>query len=117
MIGESPTRPYFLFVSPPVDVPAAGLPCLSSATQPTLPFLSCSALGIGCGFDAAGWAQRFCAAEAQYAATLTPAFDNLDPNTLDIEARKQRADRIGFKLLDGGRKVRVFKSNGEQVDA
>lgn len=29
----------------------------------------------------------------------------------------QRADRIGFKVLDGGRKVRVFKSNGEQVDA
>ncbi len=45
--------------------------------------------------DAAGWAQRFCSAEAQYAATLTPAFDTLDPNTLDIDARKQRADRIG----------------------
>lgn len=45
--------------------------------------------------DAPGWAQRFCAAEAKYAETLTPAFDNLDPNTLDIEARKQRADRIG----------------------
>lgn len=28
----------------------------------------------------------------------------------------QKADRIGFKELDGGRKVRVFKSNGEQVD-
>ena len=29
----------------------------------------------------------------------------------------QKADRIGFKALDDGRKVRVFKSNGEQVDA
>ena len=29
----------------------------------------------------------------------------------------QKADRIGFKELEGGRKVRVFKSNGEQVDA
>jgi len=29
----------------------------------------------------------------------------------------QKADRIGFKSLDDGRKVRVFKSNGEQVDA
>src|SRR5512147_1641635 len=28
----------------------------------------------------------------------------------------QKADRVGFKELDGGRKVRVFKSNGEQVD-
>ena len=29
----------------------------------------------------------------------------------------QKADRVGFKSLDDGRKVRVFKSNGEQVDA
>ncbi len=29
----------------------------------------------------------------------------------------QKGDRVGFKSLDGGRKVRVFKSNGEQVDA
>ena len=29
----------------------------------------------------------------------------------------QKADCIGFKSLDDGRKVRVFKSNGEQVDA
>jgi large subunit ribosomal protein L24 len=28
----------------------------------------------------------------------------------------QKADRVGFKRLDDGRKVRVFKSNGEQVD-
>jgi large subunit ribosomal protein L24 len=29
----------------------------------------------------------------------------------------KKADRIGVKTLDGGRKVRVFKENGEQVDA
>jgi large subunit ribosomal protein L24 len=29
----------------------------------------------------------------------------------------QKADRVGFKSLQDGRKVRVFKSNGEQVDA
>jgi large subunit ribosomal protein L24 len=29
----------------------------------------------------------------------------------------QKADRVGFKQLQDGRKVRVFKSNGEQVDA
>ena len=28
----------------------------------------------------------------------------------------QKADRIGFKLLEDGRKVRVFKSNREMVD-
>jgi large subunit ribosomal protein L24 len=29
----------------------------------------------------------------------------------------QKGDRVGFKTLDDGRKVRVFKSNGEVVDA
>ena len=29
----------------------------------------------------------------------------------------KKADRVGVKTLDDGRKVRVFKSNGEQVDA
>jgi len=29
----------------------------------------------------------------------------------------KKADRIGVKRLDDGRKVRVFKDNGEQVDA
>lgn len=29
----------------------------------------------------------------------------------------KKADRVGFKMLDDGRKVRVFRSNGEVVDA
>lgn len=29
----------------------------------------------------------------------------------------QKADRVGIKSLEGGKKVRVFKSNGEQIDA
>lgn len=28
-----------------------------------------------------------------------------------------KADRVGFKILEDGRKVRVFKSNGEVIDA
>jgi len=40
-IGTDPTRPHFLLVNPPVDVPAAILPCVSSATQPTVPFACC----------------------------------------------------------------------------
>jgi large subunit ribosomal protein L24 len=28
-----------------------------------------------------------------------------------------KADRVGFKILDDGRKVRYFKSNGEVLDA
>ena len=34
-----------------------------------------------------------------------------------LNPQTQKADRVGFKLLDDGRKVRVFKSNGETVDA
>jgi large subunit ribosomal protein L24 len=34
-----------------------------------------------------------------------------------FNAGTQKADRVGFKSLDDGRKVRVFKSNGEVVDA
>jgi large subunit ribosomal protein L24 len=30
---------------------------------------------------------------------------------------QQKADRVGFKVLEDGRKVRFFKSNGELVDA
>jgi large subunit ribosomal protein L24 len=29
----------------------------------------------------------------------------------------KKADRIGFKTLGDGKKVRFFKSNGEQIDA
>lgn len=29
----------------------------------------------------------------------------------------QKADRVGFKVLEDGKKVRVFKSNGEVVGA
>jgi large subunit ribosomal protein L24 len=29
----------------------------------------------------------------------------------------EKADRVGFKILEDGNKVRVFKSNGEAVDA
>lgn len=28
----------------------------------------------------------------------------------------QKADRVGFKVLEDGTKIRVFKSNGEAVD-
>lgn len=29
----------------------------------------------------------------------------------------EKADRVGFKVLEDGKKIRVFKSNGEAVDA
>ncbi|WP_299776261.1 50S ribosomal protein L24 [uncultured Pseudoteredinibacter sp.] len=29
----------------------------------------------------------------------------------------QKADRVGFKILEDGNKIRIFKSNGEAVDA
>lgn len=38
-------------------------------------------------------------------------------NVAILNPATQKADRVGFKILDDGRKVRVFKSNGEMIDA
>lgn len=38
-------------------------------------------------------------------------------NVLLFNPGTKKGDRVGFKTLDDGRKVRVFKSNGEVVDA
>ena len=38
-------------------------------------------------------------------------------NVLLFNPTTQKGDRVGFKLLSDGRKVRFFKSNGELVDA
>jgi large subunit ribosomal protein L24 len=38
-------------------------------------------------------------------------------NVLILNPATQKGDRIGFKELADGRKVRVFKSNQEMVDA
>ena len=38
-------------------------------------------------------------------------------NVMLFNPATKKGDRVGFKQLDDGRKVRVFKSNGEVVDA
>lgn len=38
-------------------------------------------------------------------------------NVAIFNSETKKADRVGFKILDDGKKVRVFKSNGEMVDA
>jgi len=38
-------------------------------------------------------------------------------NVLILNPATQKGDRVGFKSLEDGRKVRVFKSNKEMVDA
>ncbi len=38
-------------------------------------------------------------------------------NVALFNPQTKKADRVGFKLMGDGRKVRVFKSNGEMVDA
>jgi len=38
-------------------------------------------------------------------------------NVALFNAATHKADRVGFKVLEDGRKVRVFKSNGEMIDA
>jgi large subunit ribosomal protein L24 len=38
-------------------------------------------------------------------------------NVAIFNAATGKADRVGIKVLDDGRKVRVFKSNNEAIDA
>ena len=38
-------------------------------------------------------------------------------NVALFNAATQKADRVGFKILEDGKKVRVFKSNGETLEA
>ena len=38
-------------------------------------------------------------------------------NVMLFNAAANKGDRVGFKTLDDGRKVRTFRSSGEQVDA
>lgn len=38
-------------------------------------------------------------------------------NVAIFNSATQKADRVGFKILEDGKKIRVFKSNGEAVEA
>ena len=38
-------------------------------------------------------------------------------NVALFNPQTRKGDRVGFKTLEDGRKVRIFKSNGEVVDA
>lgn len=38
-------------------------------------------------------------------------------NVALYNAATEKADKVGFKVLEDGKKVRVFKSNGEAVDS
>ena len=38
-------------------------------------------------------------------------------NVALFNPQTQKGDRVGFKTLEDGRKGRIFKSNGERVDA
>ncbi len=38
-------------------------------------------------------------------------------NVAIFNGATSKADRVGFKILEDGRKVRVFKSTGEVIDA
>ena len=38
-------------------------------------------------------------------------------NVAVFNVSTQKADRVGYKLLDDGRKVRIYKSSGEMIDA
>ena len=38
-------------------------------------------------------------------------------NLMVLNPKTSKGERVGFKVLDDGKKVRVFKSSGERVDA
>ena len=38
-------------------------------------------------------------------------------NVMPFNPTTQKADRVGIKVMEDGRRVRYFKSNGEMVDA
>lgn len=38
-------------------------------------------------------------------------------NIAIFNSTTSKADRVGYQTLDGGKKVRVYKSSGEQIDA
>jgi large subunit ribosomal protein L24 len=38
-------------------------------------------------------------------------------NVAIFNAASKKGDRVGIKTLEDGRKVRMFKSNGEMIDA
>lgn len=38
-------------------------------------------------------------------------------NVAIFNAATKKADRVGFKVLEDGRKIRVYKSSGESIDA
>lgn len=38
-------------------------------------------------------------------------------NVALFNAATQKADRVGFKVLEDGRKIRVYRSSGESIDA
>ena len=38
-------------------------------------------------------------------------------NVAIFNGATSKADRVGFKVLDDGKKIRIFKSSGEAVDA
>ena len=38
-------------------------------------------------------------------------------NVAIYNAATKKADRVGFKVLEDGRKIRIYKSSGESIDA
>lgn len=38
-------------------------------------------------------------------------------NVAIFNPQSSKADRVGFKILEDGKKIRIFKSNGEAIDA
>lgn len=64
-----------------------------------------SSIGRGKPLDVTSWAHQMCQSEANYAASLAKVVDSIDPSTLDLAARKQRANKIGQVEIDAANQV------------
>ena len=125
-MGESPIRPYRLLVIPPVDVPAAKLPCWSRATAPTVPvwdWVFCTVFFAFCVL-AAGPAG---AASSGYEVLQTPLVDTDSVDSLGTVLCKAQAgalrsgDSVSLRLpsdcqfLRGSKKDQVMNSRDWKV--
>lgn len=61
--------------------------------------------GRGKPLDVTTWAHQMCQSEANYAEALTKSADNVDVRTLALDARKQRANKVGQIEIDASNQV------------
>ena len=76
-------------------------------------YLALTALALvlaACGsaakaLDVPTWAARTCEAEQRFTETIAASRDSLDPQALELDERKQRAERLGRTEIDAAKRL------------